>query len=239
MDRTQVKCYSILPAAGRSHRMGQPKLLLPWPSPKSGRQLPTGWTVFDSVVSAWEKSKVDHIVIVLEQDRNLDRQQIQVNDKARSLADGQRVLLAYADQPADMKASIIYGLSFLESRFKPTGLDLCFAGPSDVPLISTDLINGMLEQSDKIDRAAIPLFAGEPGHPPLFRWEYLQQVKLLADNQGINQLLSNDTSTKVEFPSLKKPGDIDTMQDYRKELEKLERTPNGMPTFPASDILLE
>ena len=53
-----MRSFAVIPAAGRSQRMGQPKLLLPW-----GRT-----TVIEHVLGVWRASRVTHTVIVVHPD---------------------------------------------------------------------------------------------------------------------------------------------------------------------------
>ena len=50
--------FGIIPAAGRSRRMGLPKLTMPWGST----------TVIEQVLGAWQRSGVDHLVAVVRGD---------------------------------------------------------------------------------------------------------------------------------------------------------------------------
>ena len=50
--------FGIVPAAGHSRRMGQPKLKMPW----------GGLTVIEQVVAAWRRGGVDHVMAVVRAD---------------------------------------------------------------------------------------------------------------------------------------------------------------------------
>ncbi|MEZ6078052.1 MAG: NTP transferase domain-containing protein [Pirellulaceae bacterium] len=54
----QRPTFAIVPAAGRSRRMGQSKLLLPW----------RGTTVIEHVIEAWLRSRVTQVVVVARRD---------------------------------------------------------------------------------------------------------------------------------------------------------------------------
>ncbi len=53
-----MRSFAIVPAAGRSVRMGRPKLNLPW-----GES-----TVLEHVVQAWLASRVDRVIVVVRRD---------------------------------------------------------------------------------------------------------------------------------------------------------------------------
>ena len=50
-----MRTFAIIPAAGRSQRMGQPKLLLPWRNS----------TIIEHVLAAWRASQVSHMLMVV------------------------------------------------------------------------------------------------------------------------------------------------------------------------------
>ena len=50
--------YAIIPAAGESRRMGQPKLLLPW---KDGM-------IIDATLQAWAARRVEQVVVTVRAD---------------------------------------------------------------------------------------------------------------------------------------------------------------------------
>ena len=81
--------YAIIPAAGKSVRMGSPKLLLPW---RSG-------TILDAVLSAWGASQVTRTLVVAR------RSDLALH--AVVLAHGATLVLPPED-PIDMKASIAF-----------------------------------------------------------------------------------------------------------------------------------
>jgi CTP:molybdopterin cytidylyltransferase MocA len=53
MNQRKTKCYAIVPAAGRSRRMGRPKRLLPWREEKR----------MDQELRAWISSSFDRCFI--------------------------------------------------------------------------------------------------------------------------------------------------------------------------------
>ncbi|MCP4505106.1 MAG: NTP transferase domain-containing protein, partial [Fuerstiella sp.] len=56
------RCFAIVPAAGKSRRMGQPKLMLPFAE----------GLLIDRLLKAWTDSEVFRVIVVVRQnDRNL------------------------------------------------------------------------------------------------------------------------------------------------------------------------
>ena len=54
-QEVNYRCYAIVPAAGRSRRMGTPKLLLPFRDS----------VLMDCVLDAWLASRIDAVIVVV------------------------------------------------------------------------------------------------------------------------------------------------------------------------------
>ncbi len=187
--------------------MGEPKLLLPW----------AGNTVIDQVLRTWTESSVDHVVIVV---RGSDVSLRRACEKWPV-----SVVTPYRD-PQDMKESLLVGLEWLGETLAPSDHEPCFLTPADVPSISHDLIEplldfyqGLLAAADK-GTAPLPLvlprFGGRAGHPSLFSWEATRQIAGLGDEEGLNRLVAQLPKRYVNFPADARLPDIDTPAEYRK-----------------------
>ena len=97
---SSARFFAIVPAAGRSVRMGEPKLLLPWGET----------TIIESVLAAWRASRVARIVVV-------------VHPEDTRLAELCRAASAMVIQPEipppDMKASVCHALAWLAVHESP------------------------------------------------------------------------------------------------------------------------
>ena len=146
--------FAILPAAGRSTRMAEPKLLMPW----------AGGTVIESVLAAWRASGVSHTVVIVHPD---DRQ---LADLCRTSA----VDVVLLDAPtADMKASVVAGLKFVAQRYEPSHTDAWLLCPADMPTIGAATIDRVLGAYRPDDPAiVVPTFQGVRGHPLLLPWPH-------------------------------------------------------------------
>ena len=187
--------YAIVPAAGRSRRMGESKLLLPW-----GDHM-----IIDAVLLAWTTSQVDQVVVV-----------IRGNDTVlKAACDRWSVEVITTDQdPPDMKASIQIGLRHLSAIASDD--DRCFIAPADLPTLTAEIIDEMLAvDSDKI---VIPKFGEKSGHPALLPWRITRQIFDLADDQGVNQIVNQHEKHYVPFSSEKLVADVDTPQQYQQLL---------------------
>src|SRR5438874_8065053 len=98
--------FAIVPAAGHSVRMGQPKLLLPL----AGRPL------IAHVIEAWQRSRVDQIIVVV---RPGDEALAEILRERRDRVD----IVIPVLPPPDMKASIQAALAHIERNYAPSADD--------------------------------------------------------------------------------------------------------------------
>lgn len=193
------RCFVVIPAAGFSRRMGQPKLLMRWKSK----------TIIEHVIAAWQAAGVERVVIVVRQ-----------SDCALAecaLAAGARVVQPDSD-PVDMKASLIVGLQYLEANVSPLPADRCFFAPADLPEIHASLIGDLLAVSSGLDEIVVPYFGGRRGHPVLFPWRLTTALQALAADEGLDRILSTRPHKPVHFDSNLRAKDIDNLYDYRRLL---------------------
>ncbi len=150
--------FAIIPAAGRSQRMGRPKLLLPW----------QGSTVIEHVVAAWSASAVQQVVIVVAPD-NLPLAKVCRNLPCQ--------LLVPATPPPDMKASVCCALNWIKEHHSPLPTDAWLVAPADLPGLSAEAIDGVLTAYDPLDATiVVPQHAGRRGHPVLFPWQLCRKL---------------------------------------------------------------
>ncbi|MCA9169479.1 MAG: NTP transferase domain-containing protein, partial [Planctomycetales bacterium] len=129
-----MRSFAIVPAAGKSQRMGQPKLLLP---------APDGRPLIQIVVTAWLASNVDHIAVVI----RADDQELHDVISALSSLDTQRLSIVRATPPPqDMRASIQAGLNWLKQQgpMAPGSSDVWLVAPADLPKLDPLVINQLL-----------------------------------------------------------------------------------------------
>lgn len=191
--------FIILPAAGRSVRMGTAKLLLPWGS----------WTtLLDAVLEQWCASPVDRVVCVARGD-----------DKALQRAAARHdVDLVIADPPpSEMKVSVMHGLTHVRDRYTPRECDAWLLAPADLPHVSAKLVGHLLQQHEShLTEILIPTYEGRRGHPVLFPWPLAAQVEHLANDQGINSLTRRFPVLEIPWADPLLLEDVDTPQDYER-----------------------
>jgi len=197
VDTLSFRAFAIIPAAGRSQRMGRPKLLMPW----------GGQSVIECVLAAWRASRVFQVVIVVHPSDG---------DLAETCrAAGVNVVVAQAP-PVDMKASVRLGLEFVAAKFQPTAEDAWLVAPADMPLLSAVAIDLVLAAHDaKSPRIVVPVHAGRRGHPVLFPWTLAAEVADLEAEEGLTRLLQRHAVVETPSPEQAILLDFDTPADYQ------------------------
>ncbi|MGD9646858.1 MAG: NTP transferase domain-containing protein [Pirellulales bacterium] len=214
MSARPIRTYAILPAAGRSTRIGRPKLLLP---------LADGRLLIEHVLTAWRASRVGEIVVVMRRD----------DEALAASCRGLRTSIVQPEiDPPDMKASIAAGLDYLRATYTPSDDDAWLVAPADMPLLPTTAIDAVIaafsQQLVATASAAVrstakpttapsiivPHFKGRRGHPVLFAWRLASEVARLAPDEGLNRLLERYPSLPVEVADEGILSDVDTPEDY-------------------------
>ena len=197
-----MRTFAILPAAGRSLRMGRPKLLLPWGET----------TLVQHVVRNWRASRVEQVILVLHP------------DDAEIAEHCQGAFTAVCERPpAEMKDSICYGVRVAEERFQAAPPDVWLVAPADMPAISPEVINTMLaayeqsvSQAKEPPRIWVAQHAGRRGHPVLFTWTMAAEVAALGPEESLKTLFERHPIESVEVDSDGIFADLDTPEDYQR-----------------------
>jgi molybdenum cofactor cytidylyltransferase len=188
--------FAIIPAAGRSARMGAAKLLLPW----------YGGTVLGCVLKAWKRSRVTHQVVVIHPEDEVLAE--------RCVEAGVDVVRA-ASPTADMKASIGVGLTFIRQRYQPDRGDVWLVAPSDIPDLSHEVIDRLLaEHCVAAPLILVPVWQSRRGHPALFPWPLVDEVARLGDDEGVDSLLLRFPYREIPCSQKAVAPDVDTPDDY-------------------------
>jgi molybdenum cofactor cytidylyltransferase len=210
-DRRQS--FAVVPAAGDSVRMGQPKLLLP-----VGGQ-PLIW----HTLAAWVRSSVSRIVVVVRPaDDALSNclSEFKVQG-SKFKAAGHLDVVVPRSPPPDMKASLQAALTHIQQHHSPTGDDAFLVAPADMPNLSTPIINRLLARhSGDIAVILAPTIAGRRGHPVLIPWPLAPEAFALQADEGLNTIIDRQTVELVPCDDLAGAGesafaDIDTPDQYQ------------------------
>ncbi|MBX3422730.1 MAG: NTP transferase domain-containing protein [Pirellulaceae bacterium] len=224
-------CYAIIPAAGRSRRMGQHKLLMPWPvaSPTAARlthrsateEASTARCVIDRVLAAWTTSRVTETIVVIRGD----------DLELRDVCQRWPVTIVHPIEPTeDMRASICVGLRSLISR-PVSAVGACFfIAPADLPGLTTQVIDGLIDARTDQRTVLLPRFgptldASIVGHPALLPWACASEIIALGPQHGVDALVKRYPQQFVLFPSELAVADIDTPAEYQLALRCAKLNP--------------
>ncbi len=190
--------FAIIPAAGRSQRMGQAKLLMRWQDS----------TLIEHVIRVWRGSRVTRIVVVARSD------DVELAD----VLGGQDIDLVTPDVPPDeMKASVSLGLKHVAQNYHPASHDAWLLAPADMPSLSPRVINRLLdEQLDDPRSILVAANDGQRGHPVLFPWPMADEVHALDELEGVNALLDRHPVRLIECGDQGILDDVDTPDDYQR-----------------------
>lgn len=216
------RAFAIVPAAGDSRRMGQPKLTMPWGNS----------TVIEHVLDAWTLGGIDGIVVVVKGNDH----ELAAVCRSRPLVEVMR-----ADPPPrDMASSIRLGLAACRARFSPTVDDAWLVSPADLPGLSPAAISRLChhwriqkwdtlpacQESDGAPASAsrmpglIAHLEGRRTHPVLFPWEVAERW-LEAENERLTlrDWIDRRSPLPVDIDDLTSRAtmaDLDTPEDYRR-----------------------
>jgi molybdenum cofactor cytidylyltransferase len=195
-----MRSFAVIPAAGRSRRMGQPKLLLPWENT----------TVIEHTLAAWRASRVDVVVVVVHPD---DR------ELAKRCRHAGATVVVPPQPPPEMKDSVACALEYLRGQQSPQSEDVWLLAPADVPRLSAAIVDRLLDEQARTGNRTeilVPVHDGRRGHPVLFPWPLADEVARLAEQEGVNALLDRHAVREVDCGPAGVPGDLDTPDDYRR-----------------------
>jgi molybdenum cofactor cytidylyltransferase len=195
---------AVIPAAGKSLRMGRPKLSLPFRDS----------TVLEHVVSAFRGAKVDPVVVAV------GPHVPELLPLARRA--GAEVCALPAETP-DMRATVEAALTWIESRWPMTGDDAWLLAPADHPCLEPEIIARLLDERNRHPESSlfIPTHEGKRGHPALIAWGHVAGIRSLPQGMGLNQFFRSQSGQTWEV-AVASPGvlvDLDTPEDYRRSQE--------------------
>jgi molybdenum cofactor cytidylyltransferase len=206
--------YALIPAAGKSVRMGQPKLAL-----RLG-----GQTVLEHVIDALRQGGVDHVLVVVGPHVS---ELAPVAEKA-----GAEVLLM-PQETHDMRATVERGLCRLEERYHPNSLDYWLLIPGDHPTLDPAVVRRLIQEQEKNPRYSIfiPTYRGRRGHPALIGWKHIAAIRQISAGQGLNVYLRQQDRETLEVPvgTAEALFDLDTPEDYKRLQKRWEEEETARP----------
>jgi len=202
------RTFGLIPAAGKSARMGQPKLALPL----------GGRTVLERVIAAVRDAGVEHILVVI------GPHVPELVPLAQSA--GAHVLLL-PEQTLDMRATVVQGLRWLEERFQPRPEESWLLLPADHPTLNGEVVRQLLRARDENPAASlfVPTYQQQRGHPTLLAWAHVTAIRKFPEGLGLNSYLRQHAADTRVVPVAAADvlWDLDTPEDYaRLQIPHLE-----------------
>ncbi len=192
---------ALLPAAGHSTRMGQPKLRLPL-----GKS-----TVIEHVIETLKRAGIDKILVVIGP-HVAELEALAIRGGAQSLL--------LAEPTPDMRTTVEMGLNWIEANLHPTNDDAFLLVPADHPALDAEVIKSLCIRSRETSDATIriPTFNGKRGHPTLIGWRHVAGIRTLPRSVGLNAYLRAHPQAIVEVPVESETIllDMDTPEDYER-----------------------
>lgn len=194
---------AVIPAAGISRRMGQPKLVLPF----------QGATVLQTVVAALREGGCDRVLVVAP---SRDRAESVLIENLASEA-GADVIVPEV-QPPDMRSSLLLGLKEIEKGCLETPPFLVLS-PGDALGMTAHVVACCLERAlCKPGRLVVPVAHGLRGHPLILPWKLVEEIRQLPDDLGVNWVVRNHEAELelCEIDEAWLAEDLDTPEDYER-----------------------
>ena len=210
MSAEQPRLFAVIPAAGVSRRMGQPKLLLPL----------GGRPVIVRLLDVLDRPDITETVVVIRPD---DDELAEVVEST-----GARIVRP-AIPPPDMRTSVSAAIESIESQHRPTARDAWLLVPADHPVLDHRVLDAIIDRW-RTDGASplVPTCHGRRGHPTLFGWTLANQLDDIPADRGLNWLVEQlgDQVEELELGLDAVIADLDTPEDYRR-LEERFRDKSG------------
>ncbi len=203
------RIHALIPAAGRSTRMGQQKLLLPW----------DGETVIRRLLTHLLNADIQSVSILVRQGDDLLRKHLDLYSSELPADQSPRLTAYCADPPPDeMRDSVSILLSHIEHSAAPAPQDAWMLLPADSVALSMGTLEALIREWRRIPRGVlVPTHHGRRGHPALFAWELAGLISRIPQNHGINWLLGGSLTDVRECPVDDEAvlADLNTPEDYR------------------------
>ncbi len=190
-----ISIFGLIPAAGKSERMGVPKLSLPlW-----------GATVLEHVIAAVKAGGVEVVVVVT---------RAELAEVVRLAAGASVALLPY--ETPDMRATVLHGLDWLEAEHHPQPNDGVLLLPADHPTLDPAVVRRLIFEAESRESESIfvPSYLGKRGHPTLFRWRHVEGLRNVSAGAGLNRYFRGQPCVEVAWESEAILWDLDTPADY-------------------------
>lgn len=198
------RLFVVIPAAGHSRRMGEPKLLIDL----GGKPM-----IAHLLETLQASSDVSRIVIVARSD---DSDLLEV---LKQHAHKRLTVITPVEEPPEMRDSVELALAALDLWESPTWEDSWALLPADHPLITPETFQNLCQGwKDSAAEILIPTVNEKGGHPTFFRWPVSEEVARLPSDEGLNSIVRSHPSRVVNWPSNAEEllFDLDTPEDLER-----------------------
>jgi molybdenum cofactor cytidylyltransferase len=199
MNAASGEVFGLVLAAGKSTRMGKPKMNLPWEDT----------SILGAVISALSSGGAGTIHIVV---NPLRKPQVPENLP--------EVDLKWIENPdaevEDMLSSIQAGLKSM-----PANCRFAMICPGDQPTISAETVKALIESASEGEKKIVfPSYHMRRGHPWMVNRSLWGEILELSHTDNVRSVIQNhqDEITYVIIDS-DPPPDIDTPEDYKRLLQ--------------------
>lgn len=164
----------IILAAGKSLRFG---------SPKACALLKNNKTLLENLISTYQNSKVNEIIIVVGANK----------EQVIPLIPGGVKIFENKNFELGQTSSLKIGLQNLSDK-----CTAFFVQPVDTALIKEQTINCLIKNLDESKKLiAIPSYQGKKGHPPLYDIKLKEQILNLSDTDPLYLINRQFTSSTI------------------------------------------
>jgi molybdenum cofactor cytidylyltransferase len=189
----------IILAAGMSTRMGVLKQLLP-----------LGGKAAVQVVVERVASRLDKVLVVLGH---------RAGEVACVLTEQSVECVVNPEYRLGMASSVKCGI---QAAGQATAYLICLG---DQPGIDLKVIDAVVAAAGRTGRGiVIPTYQGRRGHPILIDHSYAEEILVLPQDRGLNQVTRGHPGDTLEIPLAHKEvlEDMDTPEDYQRELARFQ-----------------
>jgi molybdenum cofactor cytidylyltransferase len=197
-----MQMIGVLLAAGRSHRMGRVKQLLPWPPTTGAGSMVAA--AFDAVAPACSA-----MVVVVGHEA----------DSVLAALGDRKSISVYVDSKAEMMSSVKAGLTTARALDATANIMLHLA---DHPKVDRETIERLVEESTAWPKSAvIPEFAGQGGHPVIVPAALVERILNYTADGGLRQFWLDHPHhcRRFEVDDRSVILDLDVPDDYRAGVE--------------------
>lgn len=211
-----MSLFAIVPAAGLSRRMGQPKLVMDL----------GGKTVIERVLTTLSHPAVTETVVVFR------RGDDDLADAINSLDSGIVRNVQPEIDPPDMRTSVEHAIKSVQTRHSPRPSDGWLLIPADHPVLDGQVLDDLISAWQATDEdILIPQHGGQNGHPTFFRWALTERLNEIPTDCGLNWLR---TAPDIRIRKLPVDSDsilldLDTPDDYKRIRQHVAPTERATP----------